>query len=1753
MATCSNQIYLKCCLDNTTIIKPCKPTVDGFINSTFVPDVIYVDDNYVCWQAFTANTITIVTAVNTYHNYTSFFSELPADCDQCLSYYGNSCLGLPEPDSRCLIWQISENDLASATGNTDPSQDGVVYGYYINCLGEEVIREFTAKSIESDCVLFPYFIIPYYFQNDSLQYAFGTSQSYGDTCDCGCGTCNICSSTILCLDTNGILPYDATYLIEGNYNGKLYYKSTCECFLWDVVIDQTELDASTGNTIYSSSTIYVTYFNCDNDLSFEDYGVSGTYLNDICIRGNDVSIFYYQDDLRVDCSISTVSATTNCCQLNFYYIFYDGQKWCLSNFLGGPCFLFGSTPCNVSCPDIDGGQINFGECTTTTTTSGICEDVNFEAIFDCLLPTPTPTATLLITPTPTPTLTLTSFCSMILSSVFIPGRKERNLGTTTTTTIPNLLCYSGDASYILFDGRFKCSTTKKLVDCNNGEVYYVTDPLEIAEITIDTGLVIYLSINGNDTCVTYEGPSNISSNAKIDLIYNWMNTCDDCDMVTPTPTSTPTSTPTPTATSPCPTLPPTSTPNPTRTPAPTLEPPAPQICIPPLPSSTPTNTPTETPVPTPRPTFPVVPVITKTPTPTIDPQCIPPSPTPSSTLTPTPTDPCPTNPPSSPRPTPTISPSPTPSRTPVTPLEFQIIRDCCTNVIVGTYAGPSLANGVYYFDGLNNSQNILIPPTITLNGCYYLEDSARAAIPIFRGYDSATPEPDCNTCIVANDVICITPTSTPPPTPTPLCDCPNICNQRVRPISFTTYILPSLSTEVIGFIGHVKTCNGGTGLQGTQLIYPSGVSLPMFSPLTVSTSTSHRSMSILVSFKYQANTPGGNTVHICIGGQFLGDCSLGCYEWTVPIGGYTNPLWVSMRVDISDYSTVTAANTIYISMSDSTDSGYQPCPVTPESCEVSVCSGSTLQPTPLPTPTPTPTPGPPQCNCYMLYNGSTNGEDCEVLYTDCQPVDPLNPWLTITIPAGDTQYVCSTLEPYSCCSELVVNLTSACSDLVNCDEVTTCTCYTFEYLITQDAGRVNYTDCIGSGNPQFLFLPYGSGTTSVCASEPPTAGPGITTLTITSTGACSNLTNCDSTINDCNCYEVVNDGADCDITYTDCDTQLPVTLNVLANTTVQVCSLDEPTGAGCDILVTRIGVCVGGVCQPRPYQFPYYPIKVNNVWVYSNSSTARAEHINYVLCQGFNVYQIYGLYTVFASPTLSSELATFVDELYAAGLRPVAMMGDKNGMDLAYDWEQTYGRQFWGVNLENEFWHYGNPNPAFVDALPFTTWINIMNYVRVTYPHWHRGAYLANGGSSGDPPPWGILEANQIIAAQIDVIEVTNYNSGEPNVSSYGFLNANLQLLANAAAAAGVIQQFVPLWSSESAYSGPYFALTPPDLTQPLTAWYNDYLALSYTNKNSMALVGLCLFDYNDLVTYLPQCLTPTSTTTTSSTTTTTTLPPVGMPVYNHVFIAWFENKSYSSIVGSSQAPYINNVLIAGGTLFTNFYAYGQPSQPNYISAFAGSNLGCTSNTQNQIVPSAADGQHTQANLWTALNSVGKTFETYAQSLPSAGSTVWTSGAYVGRHDPARNFNQYSQSIVRKPFTSIPANLNTCANVVYLIPDNSHNMHDNTISSGDNWLGTDPQMQSIIQYCANPANNSLFVLYWDEGVTGNNKLAITFYGANVLVGNQVSTTYGTPPPASAPYPNNNGHYCFTKTILYMYGAPYIGNTASATLLTGWWV
>jgi arylsulfatase A-like enzyme len=252
------------------------------------------------------------------------------------------------------------------------------------------------------------------------------------------------------------------------------------------------------------------------------------------------------------------------------------------------------------------------------------------------------------------------------------------------------------------------------------------------------------------------------------------------------------------------------------------------------------------------------------------------------------------------------------------------------------------------------------------------------------------------------------------------------------------------------------------------------------------------------------------------------------------------------------------------------------------------------------------------------------------------------------------------------------------------------------------------------------------------------------------------------------------------------------------------------------------------------------------------------------------------------------------------------------------------------------------------------------------------------------------------------------------------------------------------------------------------------------------------------------------------------------VPTPDHTVVVVFENHAYSQVIGSSSAPYINS-LKTGGANLTASYAETHPSQPNYFALFSGATQGITDDS------CYTPGFSPAPNLASELIAAGKTWGSYNESLPSAGSTTCSSGNYARKHNPWFGFSNVPTSSAHT-FAQFPTDYTTLPKVSFVVPNLCSDMHDCSVATGDTWL-----KNNLGAYATwAKAHNSLLVVTFDEdNRLSGNKIPTVFYGQQVTAGSSSSTTYN--------------HYNLLRTLEDMAGVSvHAGNAASASDITGIW-
>ena len=262
------------------------------------------------------------------------------------------------------------------------------------------------------------------------------------------------------------------------------------------------------------------------------------------------------------------------------------------------------------------------------------------------------------------------------------------------------------------------------------------------------------------------------------------------------------------------------------------------------------------------------------------------------------------------------------------------------------------------------------------------------------------------------------------------------------------------------------------------------------------------------------------------------------------------------------------------------------------------------------------------------------------------------------------------------------------------------------------------------------------------------------------------------------------------------------------------------------------------------------------------------------------------------------------------------------------------------------------------------------------------------------------------------------------------------------------------------------------------------------------------------------------------------------VPRPDHILIVFEENRSYSEIIGSTAAPYINSLAAdSNGAVFTQSMALTHPSQPNYIMLFSGSNQGVTDDNLPANLPFATP------NLGAALLASGLSFAGYSEDLPYVGFTGEYSGTYARKHNPWVNWQGASAnavpSVSNQPLTNLPSVYSQLPTVLFVIPNTTDDMHDGpdpqAITTADTWLKT--TLDGYIQWAK--SHNSLFILTFDED--------------DGSVPNHIPTLFVGQMVKHGQYTEYIDHYNVLRTLEEMYSLPYAGNSSTSSSIKDCWL
>jgi phosphatidylinositol-3-phosphatase len=196
------------------------------------------------------------------------------------------------------------------------------------------------------------------------------------------------------------------------------------------------------------------------------------------------------------------------------------------------------------------------------------------------------------------------------------------------------------------------------------------------------------------------------------------------------------------------------------------------------------------------------------------------------------------------------------------------------------------------------------------------------------------------------------------------------------------------------------------------------------------------------------------------------------------------------------------------------------------------------------------------------------------------------------------------------------------------------------------------------------------------------------------------------------------------------------------------------------------------------------------------------------------------------------------------------------------------------------------------------------------------------------------------------------------------------------------------------------------------------------------------------------------------------------VPHFGHVVLVVEENHGYSDVIGTSAMPYLNSLASQYG-LGTEYFANTHPSIGNYFMLTTG-----------QSVPNddSFTGTVDVDNAVRRLIAAGKTWKSYAESLPFVGYTGGDSYPYAKRHNPLSYLADVVDSGTQVnnlvPFSQFQSDLgsNQLPDFSFIVPNLLDDAHDAPLELADAWL-----QQNLAPLLSSPAfQNGLLIIVFDE-------------------------------------------------------------------------
>src|SRR5213080_1789871 len=235
---------------------------------------------------------------------------------------------------------------------------------------------------------------------------------------------------------------------------------------------------------------------------------------------------------------------------------------------------------------------------------------------------------------------------------------------------------------------------------------------------------------------------------------------------------------------------------------------------------------------------------------------------------------------------------------------------------------------------------------------------------------------------------------------------------------------------------------------------------------------------------------------------------------------------------------------------------------------------------------------------------------------------------------------------------------------------------------------------------------------------------------------------------------------------------------------------------------------------------------------------------------------------------------------------------------------------------------------------------------------------------------------------------------------------------------------------------------------------------------------------------------------------------------FDQLVVVLMENKNLDEVYGP--APYM--------TQLADQYAFSQgwssitnPSQPNYIAIMGASTFGV-----------GGDGNHPNLNHPTLVDLIETSGHTWNAIAEGSGSGCSINPDRGEDHFPFLSYTTITGNSARCANlhsggpTDVVAALNVGTNFIWFTPNDGHNMHDNSVASGDAWIQSwVPQLLSAMS-----GKHATLFLTYDEGYASPPLVYSGFSGPAAKQAYKSTTSYT--------------HYSLLKLIEDVWGGGSLG-------------